>query len=53
MILVIDASEGLVEQDLHVLEYALEAGAGMIAVNKWDGLEQVQRDKVKKALDAV
>ena len=23
----------------------------MIAVNKWDGLEQVQRDKVKKALD--
>ena len=52
VILVIDASEGLVEQDLHVLEYALEAGAGMvIAVNKWDGLEQVQRDKVKKALD--
>ena len=44
--------EGLVEQDLHVLDYALEAGAGMvIAVNKWDGLEQVQRDKVKKALD--
>ena len=52
VILVIDASEGLVEQDLHVLEYALDAGAGMvIAVNKWDGLEQVQRDKVKKALD--
>ena len=52
VILVIDASEGLVEQDLHVLDYALEAGAGMvIAVNKWDGLEQAQRDKVKKALD--
>ena len=53
VILVIDASEGLVEQDLHVLEYALDAGAGMvIAVNKWDGLEQVQRDKVKKASTA-
>lgn len=52
VILVIDAAEGLVEQDLHVLEYALEAGAGMvIAVNKWDGLPLEQRDKVKKALD--
>lgn len=52
VILVIDASEGLVEQDLHVLEYALDAGAGMvIAVNKWDGLERDQRDRVKTALD--
>ena len=52
VILVIDASEGLVEQDLHVLEYALEAGAGtVIAVNKWDGLAQGQREKVKTALD--
>ena len=52
VILVIDASEGLVEQDLHVLEYALEAGAGVvIAVNKWDGLARDQRDRVKTALD--
>ena len=52
VVLVIDASEGLVEQDLHVLEYALDAGAGMvIAVNKWDGLPAEQREKVKKALD--
>ena len=52
VILVIDAAEGLVEQDLHVLEYALEAGAGtVIAVNKWDGLARGQREKVKTALD--
>ena len=52
VILVIDASEGLVEQDLHVLEYALEAGAGMvIAVNKWDGLATEQRERVNTALD--
>ena len=52
VILVIDASEGLVEQDLHVLDYALEAGAGMvIAVNKWDGLSQEHRERVKTALD--
>ena len=36
VILVLDAQEGVVEQDLHVLNYALEAGAGMVvAVNKW------------------
>lgn len=52
VILVIDASEGLVEQDLHVLDYALEAGAGMvIALNKWDGLSQEERERVKTALD--
>lgn len=52
VILVIDASEGLVDQDLHVLDYALEAGAGLvIAVNKWDGLPTEQRDRVRKALD--
>ena len=52
VILVLDAQEGVVEQDLHVLNYALDAGAGMvIAVNKWDGLETAHRDQVKKALD--
>ena len=52
VIMVIDAAEGLVDQDLHILDYALDAGAGMvIAVNKWDGLEAQQRDKVRKALD--
>ena len=52
VILVLDAQEGVVEQDLHVLNYALEAGAGMVvAVNKWDGLEADHRALVKKTLD--
>ncbi|HAH79901.1 MAG TPA: ribosome biogenesis GTPase Der, partial [Gammaproteobacteria bacterium] len=52
VILVLDAQEGVVEQDLHVLNYALEAGAGMVvAVNKWDGLDADHRQAVKKALD--
>ncbi|XOV82135.1 MAG: ribosome biogenesis GTPase Der [bacterium] len=52
VILVVDATEGVVEQDLHVLQYALEAGAGMlVAVNKWDGLDEAQRDKVKYSVD--
>ena len=51
-VIVIDASEGLVEQDLHLLGYAIERGAGVVlAVNKWDGLHPDQRDHVKTELD--
>ncbi len=52
VILVVDATEGVVEQDLHVLQYALEAGAALlVAVNKWDGLDEDQRDRVKYSVD--
>ena len=52
VILVIDASEGIVEQDLHVLDYALEAGAGLVvAINKWDGLGQQHRSDIERAID--
>ena len=52
VILVIDASEGIVEQDLHVLKYAVDAGAALvIAVNKWDGLDQDQRAHVEYTVD--
>ncbi|MEM7217977.1 MAG: ribosome biogenesis GTPase Der [Pseudomonadota bacterium] len=51
-ILVIDGSEGLVDQDLHMLSFALEAGTGVIvAVNKWDGLSADQRRQTQDALD--
>jgi GTP-binding protein len=51
-VLVIDAADGLVEQDLHLLGYALERGAGVvIAVNKWDGLAAEQRERVRRELD--
>lgn len=36
-ILVIDGNEGIIEQDKHVVGYALDAGkAVVVAVNKWD-----------------
>ncbi|NJN51391.1 MAG: hypothetical protein HC809_06015 [Gammaproteobacteria bacterium] len=51
-VLVIDGREGLVDQDLHVLEYAMDAGLGVVlAVNKWDGLSQDQRHDVRHELD--
>lgn len=52
VLLVVDAREGLVEQDLHLLGYALEAGRGiLLCVNKWDGLPREDRDAVRSELD--
>jgi len=51
-VLLVDAREGLVDQDLHVLEYALDAGVGLvIAVNKWDGRSAEERQRVRASLD--
>jgi GTP-binding protein len=51
VVLVMDAREGLVEQDLHLLGHCIEAGRGLVlAVNKWDGLEPDQRTRVKTEL---
>jgi GTP-binding protein len=51
VVLLIDAHETLVEQDLHLMGYAIESGRALvIAVNKWDGLEQDQRDRLKQEL---
>ena len=50
-IVVIDGREGLVEQDLHVLQHGGNAGAGLvIAVNKWDALDAESRRACKAAL---
>lgn len=36
-LLVVDAHEGIVEQDLHLLHYAINAGSAIVlVVNKWD-----------------
>ncbi len=51
VILLIDGSEGLTDQDLTLLGLAIESGRGLvIAVNKWDNLSKDQRDWVKNEL---
>lgn len=51
-ILLIDAQEGVVDQDLHMLGYAVDAGRSIvIAVNKWDGLSDQQRRDVRRNLE--
>ncbi len=51
VILLIDAHEGLVEQDMHLMGYAIDAGRALvIGVNKWDGLEKGEKEWLKKEL---
>ena len=54
-LLVIDASEGLVEQDLHLIDYAIDAGSAVTLVaNKWDKLDSPARlkcqDQIRRRL---
>ncbi|UVO07266.1 ribosome biogenesis GTPase Der [Pectobacterium polonicum] len=52
VLLVIDAREGISDQDLSLLGFILNSGRSLvIVVNKWDGLSQEVRDQVKDTLD--
>ncbi len=51
VVLVIDAHEGISDQDAHLLGFVLDEGRALvIAVNKWDGLEASERERVKYEL---
>ncbi len=52
VVLMLDGQEGVVDQDLHVLKLAVDAGAGLvIAVNKRDALNGAQKRACKTNLD--
>ncbi len=52
VILLMDAHEGLVEQDLHLLGQCIDAGRGLVvAVNKWDGIASDERDWIRSELN--
>jgi GTP-binding protein len=52
VIYLIDASEGVTDQDAGLLGMVLEAGRALvIGLNKWDGLSVVQRELVKRQMD--
>ena len=48
VILITDAKQGIVEQDLHLLGYVIETGRALvIGINKWDGMDEAAKDKVR------
>ncbi len=51
VVMLLDAREGITEQDATLLGFALDAGrAIVVAVNKWDGLAPEQRERIKQEL---
>jgi len=51
-LLIIDAQEGISDQDLSLLGFILESGRSLVvAVNKWDGLEDHEKDRIKTEMD--
>ena len=51
VIFLLDAREGIAEQDAHLLGMVMDAGRALVvAINKWDGLTPDQRDRVKTDL---
>jgi GTP-binding protein len=52
VILVLDAQQEVSDQDAHLAGFILEAGRALVVVvNKWDNLDDYQRDRIKKELE--
>jgi GTP-binding protein len=51
VILVLDARQDISEQDAHIAGFILEAGRALVvAVNKWEGLPESERDLIRRGL---
>lgn len=52
VVVMLDATEGITDQDSTVLGHVLDAGRALVlAVNKWDGLSSYQREQNQSMLD--
>jgi len=52
VILLLDASAEVSDQDAHIAGYVLESGRALVvAVNKWDGLDEYQRERIRHDLE--
>ncbi len=52
VVLLIDATQGVSDQDAHIAGYALECGrAVVIAINKWDAVDSYQRELLARSIE--
>jgi len=52
VLLLIDATQGVSDQDAHIAGYILESGrAVVIAVNKWDATDNYQREQLQRSIE--
>ena len=53
VLLLIDAKEGVTDQDAHIAAYCLEAGRALvIAVNKWDSIDGYERELLDRSIES-
>ena len=52
VLLLLDATQGVTDQDAHIAGYILESGrAVVLALNKWDAVDDYQRDLVQRSIE--
>ncbi|HEY6133079.1 MAG TPA: ribosome biogenesis GTPase Der [Rubrivivax sp.] len=52
VLLLLDATQGVTEQDAHIAGYILESGrAVVIALNKWDATDAYQRQMLERSIE--
>ncbi len=53
VLLLIDATQGVSDQDAHIAGYVLESGrAVVVAVNKWDATDDYQRQTLQRSIES-
>ena len=52
VVLVLDASQDVSDQDAHIAGFVLDAGRALVvAVNKWDSVDDYRRELIKRDID--
>ena len=52
VVLLLDAAAEIADQDAHIAGFVLESGRALvIAINKWDGLDDYSRERIKREID--
>jgi GTPase len=53
VLLLVDATQGVSEQDAHIAGYVLESGrAVVVAINKWDAIDSYQRQMLERSIES-
>ena len=53
VLLLLDATQGVTDQDAHIAGFVLESGrAVVLAVNKWDAVDAYQRELLHRSIEA-
>lgn len=52
VLLLLDATQGVTDQDAHIAGYVLDSGRAVVmAVNKWDAVDEYQKDLLQRSIE--